>query len=289
MNKLPTLSVVTTCSHAVSKEFYLKELIESVWEIADEIVIINGDKSNHPSYSEVAETIYYDKQCKYGIWYESTDSSLNKTITRKLHDKIKIYHNPWQKRLGCMMGRLQRSLAISHATKDYIMLLDADEIIHEKDHDKIRKCLELGHTAYAWHTLHFYKDYNTVKITGGSWYDYRANLFKNNSYIFDFHDSNNGYQGTIYANMEDNERDRKYLPLIEHPDCKKTSIEVFHYGHVRSDKVYLQKTNEINASYHPNHKNKTKVEWDLSNTMLFAGDHPKVMKERIERFINESI
>jgi len=263
----PTLSVVTTCSDAITKEYYLKELIESVWEIADEIVIIVGDK-------------YYGGQNIQLQSLETTDL-LYKYFKNYMYKKIHIYFNPWQKRMGCMMGRLQRSLAISHASMNYIMLLDADEIVHEKDYNKIRKCLELGHTAYAWHTIHFYRDYNTIKIPGDGWYDYRANLFKNNSYIFDGHDSNNGYQGTVYATMADKERDRRYLPLIEHPDCKKTSIEVMHFGHVRSDKVYLQKTNEINASYHPHYRDKTELMWDLTNIKKFEGTHPKVMKERI--------
>ena len=162
MNRLPTLSVVTTCSDAVSKEYYLKELIESVWEIADEIVVINGD------LNYMGET-----------WKLLVDNWPDEVTG--LHSKLKMYNNPWQKRMGCMMGRLQRSLAISHASMDYVMLLDSDEIIHEKDHDKIRKCLKLGHIAYAWQTVHFYKDYNTVKIPGDGWYDYRANIFKNNS------------------------------------------------------------------------------------------------------------
>ena len=269
---IPTLSVVTTCSDAVSKEFYLKELIESVWDIADEIVVINGDNDTNETNNLLQEHFFNQKIVPEGVMIEHEV------------DKIKVYNNPWQKRMGCMMGRLQRSLAISHASMDYIMLLDADEIIHEKDHDKIRKCLELGHIAYAWHTIHFYKDYNTVKVPGEGWYDYRANLFKNNSYIFDSHDSYSGYQGTVYATMENEERDRRYLPLINHADCKKTSIEVFHYGHVRSDKVYLQKTNEINASYHPHYKDKTELMWDMSDIKKFKGTHPKVMKERIERF-----
>lgn len=269
----PTLSVVTCCSGAISKEFYLKELIESVWDIATEIIVINGDNKNDPVYSETCNVLYNNFSDYKGFLTEGAHT---------LKNKIKIYHNPWQKRMGCMMGRLQRSLAISHATKDYIMLLDADEIIHEKDHDKIRKCLELGYTAYAWHTIHFYRDYNTIKIPGGSWYDYRANLFKNNSYTFDMHDSNNGYQGTVYANMEDSERDRKYLPLSGHPGCKKTSIEVFHYGHVRSEKVYLQKTNEINASYHPHYKDLKTLMWDMSNTRQINITHPEVLHERIK-------
>ena len=104
----PTLSVVTTCSEAVSKEYYLKELIESVWEIADEIIVINGD------FNYTGET-----------WKLLVDNWPDKATG--LHPKLKMYNNPWQKRMGCMMGRLQRSLAISHATQDYIMLLDNDD------------------------------------------------------------------------------------------------------------------------------------------------------------------
>jgi len=122
-----SLSVVTCCSDAISKEFYLKELIESVWDIADEIIVINGDKWD-------------------GLipWKSETDSLIT-SIKNKHEDFLKLerYHNPWQKRMGCIMPRLQKSIAISHATKDYILLLDADEVIHEKDHEKIKACLEL--------------------------------------------------------------------------------------------------------------------------------------------------
>ena len=260
MNK-PTLSVCTTVSEAVSKESYLQELVDSVRNIADEIIIINGDQLERDETWDLLKYIYTPPTCK-----------------------IKMYWNRWESKMGCMMGRIQRSLAISHSTSDYIMLLDSDEIIHKKDHDKIRKCLELGHIAYAWHTVHFYKDYDTIKIPGDGWYDYRSNLFKNNSYIFDGHDSQNGYQGTVYATMADNERDRNYLPLIEHPDCKTTSIEVFHYGHVMREELYLRKMNDINASYHPHWKDLTEIKWDLSNTKKFEGEHSKCMKERIESF-----
>ncbi len=272
----PTLSVVTTVSDAVSKEYYLKELIESVYDIADEIIVVNGDK--WPGLIP---------------WKSETDKLISSIKAQYASDmknfiKIKVFHNDWEPRMGCMMGRLQRSLAISHATSDYVMLLDADEVLFEQDHDKVRKCMDIGHIAYAWRTVHFYKDYNTIKIPGDGWYNYRFNLFKNNSYVYDMHSQDNGYQGTVYYNNAEQEKDRKCYSLASHPDAKLTSIRAAHVGHVRSKKVYIKKTNDINRSYHPDRENINinNFAWDMLQTEKYNGDYPKALLSRMKAFNN---
>jgi len=103
------------------------------------------------------------------------------------------------------------------------------------------------------------------------------------------HDGFNGYDcGLIYYNYAEEEKDREYKPLSHHSETKATSIETYHYGHVRSNKSYLEKKNNIERSYHPEWKDLKKWEWDMSGTSKFIGSHPKSMKERIERFKNEN-
>lgn len=252
MNK--TLSVATYVSNPKSLEFYLRELINSVKPISDEIIVINMD------------------QCK-------DDRSETSLLLCGYYDIVRTFHLPWQKRMMKNMGRIARSVAISQASCDYVLILDCDEVIHEKDHDKIKKCMEMDHDIYSFRTLHFYRDYNHIKYgvntsdPGQVWYDHRPKMFKNNLGIFDMHDKNGNYSGLVTFNGED-------CQTI----AKKTSIEIFHYGHVRSKEVYVKKTNDIERSYHPDWKDiqVEDFEWNISGTKLFEGTHPKVMKKRIE-------
>ncbi len=247
-----TLSVVTAVNEPLTREFYLKELLISAIPIADEIVIISGEQGGHTSYGnqEIAQIL--DELSKEG--YDLT--------------KINMFFNPWEVRMKKNMYWMQKSVAISHATCDYVLRLDADEVIHEKDYDKIKQCLELGHDAYTFKTLHFYKDFNTLK--GGKnkvddnnpWYERRPYLFKNGL--------------GIYENQQDLvDVNGNYL------DCKHTSVEIFHVGHVRGKKAYIDKKNAIEKSYHEDWEDITEFEWDKEGLSKFEGIHPKAMEERV--------
>ncbi len=265
-NNKSTLSVAIACSDAISKEFYLKELINSVWDIADEIIVVDGDRV---------------------AWDGETEKLLiNEFFSKRVDSgKMKVFWNPWENRLGCIQTRLQKSIAISHCTSDYILLMDADEILFEEDQSKILDVMKLGHLAYSTRTIHGYRDFNHIK-TGQDWYNYRSRLFKNNNFIFDSHDSMGGYNcGLIIGNMHDNESKRSFMNLSEHPDCKKTSIRIYHAGHIRNKNVYVKKKNWIEKSYHPNWKDiKTdEFEWDMKDTIKYEGNYPKTLTIRIEQ------
>lgn len=266
------LSVVTVCSNAVSRSFYLSEMIESVWDIANEIIVIDCDRHPHSETFKVLKN-------NFGLeWYYGNGSN-------KYSHKIKLYWVPWVDSMRCIEPRLLKSLAISFSSSLYLMTLDSDEVIHEEEHNKVIECIEKGHFAYQFHTIHFYRDYDHIKIN--EMYDYRTRLFKNNKHtsltVFDMHDSYGGYDcGNIFYNHHKDENERKYLPLSQHPDCKKTSINIQHYGHTIRKGTYLEKKNRIEKMYHPSFEPLDKWEWDMSNTVEFKGKHPKAMEKRIK-------
>jgi glycosyltransferase involved in cell wall biosynthesis len=264
-----TLSVATYCSEANSKEFYLGELVSSVYDLADEIVIVDGDSGD---------------DCQTMNLIAALKETFNNPQAN-LADKIWAYYNPWEWRLGYAMGRIQRSIAISHCTSDWVILLDADEVLHEKDFVKIKAAMKHGDEAgidvFSFRTLHFYRDYHHIKSgpnpsdPGQVWYNHRPKMFRNNIGIFDMHDRNGNYSGLI-------NRDKEDAQIISAP----TSIEVFHYGHVRSKYNYTRKTNEIERSYHPAWEdvNHEEFEWDMSGCIEFDGTHPHSMQKRIRKF-----
>jgi len=100
---MPTLSL---CIITKNEEKYLEQCINSVRGIADEIIVVDTG---------------------------STDGT--KEIAKKFN--AKIYDFEWSDSFSAAKNE-----AISHATKDWILVLDADEVIEEKDLGKIRNAIE---------------------------------------------------------------------------------------------------------------------------------------------------
>lgn len=255
-----SLSIVTFVSEPIIKEFPFKELLLSAIPIADEIVIISGEKGAHTSFGNQGIAQIIDE-----IANEGNDTT-----------KMNLFFNPWEPRMRRNMMVLQKSIAISHATCDYVLALDGDEVLHEKDYDKINRAMLLGQDAYSFRVKHFYKDYKHIKSvrSDDQWYERRPYLFKNGLGIFD------GYR---YIESEGKCRYTSdlttwdYEPVVAIP----TSIEVFHYSFVRSKEAMLDKTNAIEKRHHPNWKDLESWSWDMSNTEEFKGTHPKSMEDRI--------
>jgi len=276
--KQPTLSVVTYASYTNTKEFYLAELVGSVYDLADEIIIVDGDKGIGIEHQETMNMIH-----KIRGTYKDAKTG---------ESKIFGYYNPWENRLGNAMGRIQRSVAISHATCDWVILLDADEVLDERDHDKIRQAMimadENNWDVLSFRTTHFYRDYWHTKSganpsdPGQVWYNHRPKMFRNNLGIIDMHDRFGNYSGLIVRDFEDKAGDFADAQCV----AQHTSIEVFHYGHVRSRKAYVAKTNHLEQSYHPEWVDidPEKFEWDMTGAHEFVGEHPKAMSSRIKAF-----
>lgn len=272
------LSVVTCCNDAISMEFYLEELIKSIWSIADEIVVVNGDNSCRETV-DVCKKVVRDMGFD---WYIGDGGNL-----RPLPDgKFCLYFNKWEPRMGWQMLYLQKNIAISHATGDWVLRLDADELIHEDDLEKIRGAIDYAENndlyinAFTFKVLHFWGDYDHIKTgknesdPGENWYERRVHLFRNNLRYHDGHDK--------HGNDTDSLVDGKYNPVLHLPTTANTSIRCFHYGHVRSKEVYLNKKNKIERMFHGgNWQDLTEWKWDMTGTVEYEGTHPKVMENRI--------
>jgi len=259
-----SLTVATFVSEPTSKEFPFKELILSALPIADEIVVVSGGKDGHVGFlageiAPIMDEIYEE----------------NPHLTGR---EINVVFNTWQPRMRRNMMVLQKSLAISHASCDWVLALDGDEVLHEKDYDKIKMAMKLDHDAYTFKVNHFYKDYKHIKVaqSGDQWYARRPYLFKNGLGIFD------GYrlieeEGICRYTSDLTTWD--YKPVMAF--AKHTSIDVFHYSFVRSKEAMLAKTNAIERRHHPDWVDLETWEWDMDNTEEFMGTHPKPIEDII--------
>lgn len=267
-----SLSIAVTCSKPYTMMFPLFELLQSVSPIADEIIIVNGDES-------------------YGRFGNSeVDFVVEKFLQESDYTgELDQYHLPWRDSFRKNMSLLAKTAAISQCTKDYVLWLDADEIIHEEDHDKIRRCMSLGEDAYSFSTIHFYRDFDTVKISGdrSGFYNWRPKLFKNHLGIWDGYQSWLGYHD--FSNVPVVKREYTadlvtwdYEPV--HKFSKKVNVNVYHYGWTRPDYIMLDKQNKIESRHHPHYQPLTEWVWDMSFTREFTKTHPAVMREWIERY-----
>lgn len=261
------LSVCLACSYPITLDYPLEECILSINPIADEIIIINGDHYPRKEMEMVIDKLAINAD--------------------ELGDKIKMYDLPWNDAMRINMFTIANSAGMAQCTKDYVLWLDADEVIHEDDYEKIYKCMELGMDAYSFRTIHFYRDYNHFKIPKGIWYNHRPKLFKNGLGIWDGYQSWIDGIGKLKCDYTSDLITWDYKPV--HSFSKKTTISIYHYGWVMSDKVVLEKKNRTETRFHPDWVPLTKWEWNMSDTEEFKGTHPAVMKDRIERFNYETI
>src|SRR4030067_3395328 len=267
---MPTLSICTYASDAKRLELPFKEVILSALPITDELIIINSDDNICDEVDDVLKELFY-----YNDLYKKmfTDG------------KIKIFDIPFPKRLRKNCYVMQRTNALMQASCDYVLLLDGVEVLHENSYERIRLAMGLGHDACTFKVKHFWRDYNHF-IWGEWWYPQRPYLFRNNLGIFD------GYRswlenGRIKTEYTSDLTTWDYKPVMDF--AKRTSIELFHYGYLRSDECMLNKYNEMETWFHDDNKSQKKEwEWNMSaygTTDLvekFEGTHPKVMQERIE-------
>lgn len=257
---MKTLSVALTCSDPISLDFPLIECFNSVLPIADEIVLVNGDMDQ--THGEV-------NQCMRKFNFIGST-------------KFDVYHLPWRDSFRKNMSLIAKTASISQCTGDYVLLLDADEVIHERDYDKISQCIEKGEDAYSFSTIHFYRDYFHYKKYGERWYNFRPKLFKNGLGIWDGYQSwieEVGFASGIKREYTADLVTWDYKPV--HEFSKRVNIQVYHYGWCRKPEVMLKKQNNIEKRHHPDYEEMKQWEWDMSNTEVFIGTHPEVMKERI--------
>ena len=248
---MSTISVYTTTYNAIDQEYCVVEGIKSALCFADEVIVLDS---------------------------HSTDETID-AIKSIGDQRIKVYYIDWLPSIGWAMYKIAKSMAIGRCTKDWCILMDADEVFHEDEYDKIKKIPEkLGKDLIGvkFNTLHFYKDYEHILNGCAKWKD----LYTNKVYMvkngLGIHHGNSGMD--IDAHL-----DRHGMPLNQEL-LVHLNINVFHYGHLRSDEAYLKKQNRMHSFYEGKViENKEVNHIDIRDLGTFSGKHPINMRNRIEK------
>jgi len=187
-------------------------------------------------------------------------------------------NDPEKKRGGLILSE-QTNLALERCTGDWCIYLQADEVFHEEDREKLRSTLMRAHQrpeveGLLFDYVHFYGSFDVVQRTRSA-YRREVRAIRKNSGALSVGDAQSFRKS-----------DGSKLQVI------RSDARVFHYGWVRIPEAMREKTFFMDQLYHgaPQAEDarqrlphtgdnyRYKRFWGLES---FCATHPAVMHERI--------
>ena len=227
------------------------ESLQSLLDICDEVVIAIGN----------------------------SDDETEERIKNLGNPKIIIISTVWDETLregGTILAQ-QTDIALQHCTGDWLLYLQADEVLHEKDYDIIK---QYAHRYFHHPTIegllfsyyHFFGNYNYIG-TGRQWYRSEIRMIKNTNSVFSWRDAQ-GFR------TKDANGIRK-LKVASIP------ASVYHYGWVRNPIAYLKKQEAFHKLYHDDtwlkeYLPKSEEFPSCYQLDTFTATHPTIMNNKIQ-------
>jgi hypothetical protein len=192
--------------------------------------------------------------------------------------RIRIVTESWDPtlRVGGRVLAVQTNMALYRCTGDWCLYLQADEVLHEDDCDRIRSSMvgslrDPKTQGLLFDFLHFYGDYRTL-VRSYHWYRKEIRVVRNHLGIGSWRDAQ-GFR-----------LDGKKLWVRE------SGGRVFHYGWVRRDDVMGAKKRYQDSLHHGDEEEREKEEFRLEGHLDpyllgdFQGSHPRVMAGRVDEW-----
>ena len=252
------ISAFTMCRNADKLYYPIKESILSALPLVDEFVVAIGKSDDDDRTLEIIKSI---------------DS-----------DKIKIIETEWDMNVfpnGTVHAQ-QTDVAKSHCLGNWLLYLQADEVLHEQDHQEIKAACEkhlmdLNIEGFLLQYHHFWGDYNHVVRSHG-WYNEEIRIIRNIPEIHSWQSAQSfrhitDFDGKSYRAKE-NTRKLK---------VKKLNAAIYHYGWVRPPQIMTAKMNEMDKNHsHKLTQYQNEFDFgDMGKLSQFYASHPKVMGERM--------
>ena len=238
------VSGFTIARNAVKFNYPLVESINSILPICDEFVINIGD---------------------------SEDDTLG--LVQSIKDpKIKIIRRKWDMSQGKEVLSYETNQALKECRGDWAFYLQSDELIHEDDLPRLKKCMQaylsdkdIDALRFKW--LHFYGSFYRYRVDSG-WFQKQDRIIRNNNQIESLGDAY-GFQ------RKDGEPLRR----------KSTNCFLYHYGWVHSPEVMTQRrVNAERIGFTRLKDVERQGDYTFGNLNQFPayfGSHPKVMEGRV--------
>nr|WP_321450062.1 glycosyltransferase family 2 protein [uncultured Carboxylicivirga sp.] len=262
------ISGFTMVKNAGKLYYPFKESVLSILPIVDEFVIALGDCDEEDNTLQLIEEIN--------------------------SPKIKVINTVWDVKEyphGSILAQ-QTDVAKEHCTGDWLFYLQADEVIHEKDHQTIvetcKKHVDNSDVeGLLFKYIHFWGDYDHAFTSNRGWYRNEIRIIRNKKDIHSWRDAQS------FKVIKDFSKE-KYL---QKEDTRKLNVarvdaKVYHYGWVRPPRLLGKKQIDFDNLYQKNNRTKEEEfevisEIDFGAIGLipsFKGEHPKFMKDRVKAF-----
>ena len=186
--------------------------------------------------------------------------------------KIRVIATEWNESMldrGFVYGQ-QKMIAHFNCTGDWAFYLEADEVLHENDIDRIRDRVHSVHDdnrveALYFDFLHFYGTPNQTGIAG---YRKAPRIIRNSLRVI-------SPDGLFFIVMDKNKSGR-------YPRAKYAGASIYHYGHCRKVEYVRSKLSQIGKYWNTKHAHfHSYGNIDLAELREFVGTHPAVMKDWI--------
>lgn len=244
----------------------VKESVLSVLPLVDEFIIALGDCDEDDKTIQIIESIK--------------------------SPKIKIIRTEWDTKTYKKNTEFARQtdIAKNACSGDWLIYIQADEAIHEKDHSTIREALKVYWKndkvdGLLFNYYHFWGDYQHYHQSH-KWYPKEIRIIKNNPQIHSWRDAQSfrkfekSFKGTFEDYMDENSQ-KLNVKLI--------NANIYHYGYVRPPEMMSYKKQVMDRSYHGKNLADKKFKNDptvfdygpLNQITSFKGTHPKVMVDWI--------
>jgi hypothetical protein len=159
---------------------------------------------------------------------------------------------------------------------DWVIYLQADEVLHESDYKAIREAMEKYKDVPEVEGLlfHYHHFYGTYDFVGDSrtWYKYEIRILK-------YHPNIRSYKDAQGFRIDD-----RKINVVKIP------AHVYHYGWVKSPEHQLAKQLSFNKWWHSDawvdqrFSNAQTFDYSsIDSIKRFEGTHPAIMKERLAR------
>jgi hypothetical protein len=190
-------------------------------------------------------------------------------------EKISIIESKWNERMqdrGYVYGQ-QKMISQFNCTGDWAFYIEADEVYHEKDLEKIKAMMELhlndrNVEALVFDYYHFYGNSSTYLDSPG-WYRSEVRIIKNSIRTY-------APDGLFWLVLDSNKKGR-------YPKAKHTGINCFHYGWVRNEEQMNLKSKKVKKYWGEVHENIDYTQIDQKILREFKGSHPKVLDNWLTR------
>jgi hypothetical protein len=259
------VSGFTFARNAVRLRYPLAESIRSALPLVDEMVVNVG---------------------------RSDDGTLE--LVRAIGDpRIVVIESVWDES-SLARGRVlaeQTDIALDRCTGEVCLYLQADEVFHEDDHDRIRASITRLHgdrsiEGLVFDYVHFYGSFHTVGLSR-RWYRREVRAFRSGLGVRSWKDAQGfriwapppGWTGERPRSLKTGDPARKLRAAL-------AGARVFHYGWVRPPDQQTAKLAEFERLYEGNEARKRRLSQGFSydageKVRPFDGTHPATMAARV--------